>query len=720
MKKFFALFCALTLVLGISASPKKDAQIRFDARQGKQMRAAIGERADKKYAPQVNLVQYGQKNFMKVVKRNVPEAVKELISIDFEEPMSYHFYSYQNDWWMRATNDDYTFSLDVVGKSTNSPAGSYDQDDILYNYCYLIDAAAETRIYFDTTQVVEINITDDEGNIEVEASFTGDDGNEYMITMFYAAPTADNFETINATNLRVTSESYYGYDGYYTYYYLKADDDNNTISLSLDGALSEGTYSVGENRDITGSVTPVGGQASSIYSGSITVELSGDGGYHVTGTVLCYNNTEYTLDLIFIMPDASRTETLSMSTNLYDQTAFYGWFQFYGFNADRSRYITVCVNADVLAGTFGYSDLDLDYTFIALLSSTDTLYYSPLSANLNVSVAANGDVTLTGVMRMQNEEDNSDVVDFDITLTYVKPVASRTGSFSGALQFYDSYYYSIWQAYGYNTAGDKYISIAMYYDDVIAGTYTADDIYSQDYTYLVEINGNDTVWLSIVEADLTVMVDANNNGTITGTITVQNEDDLTDVAEYTVNITFTASDSSSSALQYDSDSDFAYDFPTYTIDTKYVNQYGVIIVSAEDGNKGVDLQFNVANTATGLAVGTYPIDDTDDAGTLHACTGYNSTYDYIDYTLAYTFTDDGYFEALWYMVSGSAVVKNDGTIAINAVNSLGYSVVVNLLLDVTALDDVKADNAVVKELRQNGQIVIRANGKEYNVLGVEL
>ena len=35
----------------------------------------------------------------------------------------------------------------------------------------------------------------------------------------------------------------------------------------------------------------------SVYTANITIEEIGDGVYHITGTVLCYGDVEFTLDL---------------------------------------------------------------------------------------------------------------------------------------------------------------------------------------------------------------------------------------------------------------------------------------------------------------------------------------------------------------------------------------------------------------------------------------
>lgn len=115
-----------------------------------------------------------------------------------------------------------------------------------------------------------------------------------MLFAFYETPKAKSHETIEANNLYIDTWSF-EYFGELTIY--GGDVEGMNIGLSLykenpeEGFL--GTYVIdGEGRN-SGHVT-VDHETYDLYSGTVTVAQE-NGQYVVTGTVLAWNNVEYTI-----------------------------------------------------------------------------------------------------------------------------------------------------------------------------------------------------------------------------------------------------------------------------------------------------------------------------------------------------------------------------------------------------------------------------------------
>ena len=379
-----------------------------------------------------------------------------------------------------------------------------------------------------------------------------------------------------------------------------------------------------------------------------------------------------------------------------------GWIQVEGENDEV--YVSICLNIDApVAGHYTNADFDLSYTGIIYDDGTTVL---PKEGVCDITIVA--DTTFYHAY-LTGKDGNV----YDIHLKYFLPAATRTATFTGAVELDD--YTTDWYATGFNADSTVYVSLDFYYSDAIAGTYGNDDIYAK-YSYVVEIDGTDTTYLDIISADLTVAVDADNNVTITGTFTAQNEDDDTDVVEYTVNIT----SSLPTGLLYDSkDTPFNESFTEYEIDSRYALKYGVLYVSAQNSNNAyVSLMVYTGSTSSSLADGTYNINDTEGAKTVYAGAGIDSDGYIVGSFASFLNPATGNIvDPLWYLVSGTMTVTN-GAISITAKNS--YDQDIHISMDKpAALDDVEGSSNIMKTLR-NGQIIIRVNDKEYNVLGTQL
>lgn len=294
---------------------------------------------------------------------------------------------------LSAENDDYKIAF-TFPSAEGAPAGTYTEDDMNIQYTYVNDFEAVSA---------HCVVVENDGAIALEGWILAADGNVYHVTFSFTAPTAQSFETITATNL-VLDDSYASYFGILM---VGASNEDYTVSMYLSSDNYLGTF---DAEEVSLSIKDADGKIE-IYEGTITVANTADG-VSITGTVLGMNGVQYTLNLTYVIPEATSQETITMSGELtnYEGQAW----QFIGQTSDKM--VTIAAYATSIPGTYGRSDLMADYTYVVKMVGSDTLYYHMVDAN--IVVAVNGtNATITGTLKGQNYDDNSDVIEFTLNLT---------------------------------------------------------------------------------------------------------------------------------------------------------------------------------------------------------------------------------------------------------------------------------------------------------------
>ncbi len=294
---------------------------------------------------------------------------------------------------LSAENDDYKIAF-TFPSAEGAPAGTYTEDDMNIQYTYVNDFEAVSA---------HCVVVENDGAIALEGWILAADGNVYHVTFSFTAPTAQSFETITATNL-VLDDSYASYFGILM---VGASNEDYTVSMYLSSDDYLGTF---DAEEVSLSIKDADGKIE-IYEGTITVANTADG-VSITGTVLGMNGVQYTLNLTYVIPEATSQETITMSGELtnYEGQAW----QFIGQTSDKM--VTIAAYATSIPGTYGRSDLMADYTYVVKMVGSDTLYYHMVDAN--IVVAVNGqNATITGTLKGQNYYDNSDVIEFTLNLT---------------------------------------------------------------------------------------------------------------------------------------------------------------------------------------------------------------------------------------------------------------------------------------------------------------
>jgi hypothetical protein len=292
-----------------------------------------------------------------------------------------------------AENEDYEIAF-TFPCAEGAPAGTYGEEDVELEYTYVNDFEAVSA---------HCVVAENNGTISLEGWILAGDGNVYHVTFSFTAPTAETFETITATNL-VLDDSYASWFGIII---AGASNEDYIVSMYLPVDNYFGTFSADE---VSLSIEGEEGEIE-IYEGTITVANTASG-VAITGTVLSMDGVQYTLNLTYVIPDATSQETITMSGTLTDIQG-QAW-QFVGKTSDK--YVSIAAYSTSIPGTYGRADLAADYTYVVKFAGTDTLFYDMVDANIVVAVSGTN-ATITGTLKGQNYENSADVIEFTLNLT---------------------------------------------------------------------------------------------------------------------------------------------------------------------------------------------------------------------------------------------------------------------------------------------------------------
>lgn len=284
----------------------------------------------------------------------------------------------------------FTFNVAAAGVA----AGTYGPDDMNLQYTFVNDLDAKEA---------HCVVTENNDTISLEGWILAGDGNVYHVTMSFTAPTVQSQETITCTNL-VLDDTYADYFGII---FADASNEDYAISMYLPADNYLGTY---DAEEVSLSIENADGEIE-IYEGTVTVANTADG-VAITGTVLSMNGVEFTLNLTYVIPDATSQETITMNGTLTDIQG-QAW-QFMGKTSDK--FVSIAAYSTSIPGTYGRADLAADYTYVAKFVGADTLYYDMIDANVVVTVSGTN-ATITGTLKGQNYDDASDVIEFSLNLT---------------------------------------------------------------------------------------------------------------------------------------------------------------------------------------------------------------------------------------------------------------------------------------------------------------
>ena len=348
----------------------------------------------------------------------------ETVEVNINRPLNGCDYNEEeHSWLVRAQDKLYNVQLQFYSADGESPAGTFGAADIELSATYISFPTGELDDYdesvFETVYAKDgnISVTENEGRIDISASVMAENGVQYNITLFYALPETESQETFVANDLQVDT---WAFEAWGEILVFASTDDGKQLSLDFYGDQEAGIPGAYEINGTNGGVITVEGEQFAIYSGSVTISFENDE-YSVSGTVLCWNNVEYTLALnepeVVITPKNFASE--SMVVDVCSENQYY---EISGFDAN-GNYMLLTVNSAAVAGDFT-SEVDGEYTYAEI----DENNYIFLSADIHVTYS-DGQATAAGTIRMINEDNKYDVIDLSLNLLarpYVPSVRNVT------------------------------------------------------------------------------------------------------------------------------------------------------------------------------------------------------------------------------------------------------------------------------------------------------
>lgn len=709
-KKFFSILCAFAIVFSANAAKlsKKEVSLQKDAVKLAKHQPAKkqAQKSTVAFRDLTKKVQATAATKQLNTKALAPQAKLEEVPVTIAKVVE-KFYAESSDVYFKLTDaaGDYSFAFDIFvaeGDSTIEIGKTYTLEDMDANYSYGIDYIKYDYVEYDSVTFVKTLTA--EGLAKIDVTILAADSDTYVLT-YEETEFVLTGDTITINFEESMLQPYFYSDGSVE---LGAENEDYEVTL---------TYFTHEEGDLTGEYTIEDFDlAYSYIFGTAKVELvdailtatATETRIDVAATVVGEDGNVYEITMFFDAPVKEGEGTIE-ATNLTIDDSWFDWFGVLFLEASNDEVaISLTVSAEgtgaALAGEYVIGEdasgvIENENGEFDLYSGSFTVAY------------ADGAYTVTGkVLAFDN-------IEYTLNLSYIKPEKTREETVTATgleLALYDG----AWQISGYNADETRYISVAAYTDEV-AGTYTEENI-ATNYTFVYYIeDGEAYEGFKAIEANLVVTFDeAANVATVKGTFLGQGIVDATDAPLFTLDLT--ASIDESGHLDYDNeDTPFKEVFESYEIEDKYLEEYGELIVTAQNENGAyAALEIVIAEGDSTLTPGEYTFSDSEEAGPMNVIIG-SCDGQYVYYSFFGTLTEDGYIDEMWFPVDGKLTVLENGVIEVVAVNSYGVQIECRIGAWPEAIDNTEVNAAATKRIVK-GQLIIEKNGVKYNVLGAEV
>lgn len=623
--------------------------------------------------------------------------------------------------------------------------GEYDKFDMYVayaNYIMFVDGTDTTFVDFLDLNAV---VTKEDKTYKLVADALGSDTIMYHITMSYTKPAPTETVDIVATNMVVDEFEFWGM----VFCTVQASNDEYTVTLDMANGLPMGELTSEDFNVAYSSVYRIADSTEIVFDEIISATVSEvEGKPAVKAQVVGVDNILYNLDLSYVVPEATDTVNVVfddvVTAKYYAESADY-----YIYNENENFIVTLDIFEEKgnLMGEYTADDFDMYYTQLGVITDGDTAVVSIADVKAVVTPTAEENIVL-----IEAELISHDAVLYKLS---TKADVSDQGLEHDATEGFlmdeytteDIYTINDQSANGYimfdveSADGNDLMGLVFWVDGadektiIPTGTYqingttesgtvlASTGMGAQGLTYslyaTLDAEGMITppcwfmvggeVVVSEENGILSITVDAVNSNNLPIYITC--EYDLNtkqglqhDMTEGSLNVVYTDNDD-------------------VEIITKYISD-GILYLDmiAADGSNNTTVGFfaEAVDSVIGIPAGTYPINDTQDYGTVMSNSGIQDGYIYPSYYINLN-AQGGILTPCYFMVSGNVVVENiEGhlKVTIDALNS--YDVPAHIVYEAnpveTAIENVTVNNNASK-LVENNQLFIIKDGVKYNVMG---
>ena len=200
------------------------------------------------------------------------------------------------------------------------------------------------------------------------------------------------------------------------------------------------------------------------------------GKYKLFNSTYELNTGCYIVDIKSAPVAPAQDINVNMSEGLFydDHVVDAGWWQLYG---EDEHFVISASNVETTQaeGTYTIADLDADWTYLGIIDGTDTTYVSFVDGSVNLSISAEGDVTVAGTL--VGDDGNN----YILNLVFVSPKPTVTVDVNIQNAELIDYYadYGLYGVYG-TDANDIYVQFAIW-TETFEGEFTEKDL---DFQYI--------------------------------------------------------------------------------------------------------------------------------------------------------------------------------------------------------------------------------------------
>ena len=451
--------------------------------------------------------------------------------------------------------------------------------------------------------------------------------------------------------------------------------------------------------------------------GTLTLKETADG-WEANIEAYCDDYNWYSINMNFEVPEPTKTvkvefENSALASFRADQL---NMIQLIQYADDYEASITIYNTG--LGESFDMEKVLMDYTEFYDWTVESSVEIADVKGVLN----QRGDTTFINASYI-----GFNAVQYDVEFWYVVPTPIDTVEIEMPVKFTNALQDGYYVLSSYTPDNSIFISLSPMTDGEVAGTYINDGLFgkfgaeSGRYDFY---SGNTFIYVESEMQNYTIekgelVVDHAKDGTITAEAKFIARNGV----YYHVKMT----------SEYNTHLDF--DEPEEIIDRTYTtadnvtiddqtekNGYIYLALTAADGSDMAAFFFFVeeADEDIIVPVGVYPIDSSEEYGTVYANPGVQGDGVWPSY-YARMLEDGSLITPLWLLVDGTVEVTKteDGKpyLEVNAVNS--YGVEVHIVYDgtTTGIENINVNVEGVRKQIIDGQLVIICNGKAYNAQG---
>jgi len=681
MKKIYSLFMVLGIALCAMANSTYPVETSKFSMASNETKATLEKKQiQNEFAIQKDQVlkqsftkklSKDRKAVSKKMRHLAPAAKAASADTVYVEAAYFAIEPYPGEWYVGVMNEEETYEI-YFDYFSETFTGTFTTEDFLMTYSKIYDYTGEgVVVNFNEVEltITETVVSSTLSRVDLNATIDGSDGKVYVVTGFYETITPkQTIEFVITENTTLQNgEASFAIEGQTTY-----NNELVTVSALIASERILGEYSTEDFYPI-GSFVGFGPVEEmniiDMMDASAIVTME-EGQYVFDITYLGVDTVQYHTMLYYALP--APTDTIDVVVgNLIVDDALASWFGIFWCDGSNSEY-------QVSVTLTGYEALDGVYdsqnTSVSLYSIADATSIEMATATAELSTKEDGTRHLVATAL---SEDN---VLYNIDMQFVIPEAKDTIVIDFGTQVGEATFYESWGDYQIYTENDQFaVALDIVTTDLI-GEWANED-FDLNYTFVSQFNGTDTTSTSVLDAK--AVITSINDSVIDVNAELMGADSLLYQVHTLAKVIIPE-------VRLD------YDEQTGSVDRTYTTEDDVVLsnyiatdgyvtfeVTAADQSDIIGLLFFVEeeDPTTIIPVGTYPINGSQDYGTVLKSSGVSSSGS-LTYSVYGTLSPTGGIDKCYFLVEGEVVVSEaDGKlkIEVNATNS--YDVPVHVVCE---------------------------------------